>query len=45
MIQALEDCLLNDREIAYGPAKWVGRLQDPFPDWIVRPTELEPAHD
>jgi G3E family GTPase len=45
MIEALEDCLLNDREIAYGPAKWVARLQDPFPDWIARPMENEQAHD
>ena len=45
MIQALDDCLLNDREMAYGPAKWAVQLPDPFPEWIAGPTELESDHD
>ena len=34
MQEELNKCLLNDREMAYGPQEWKERLSDPFPDWI-----------
>merc|ERR1712154_640202 len=28
--RALEECLLNDEEMSWGPEQWVQRLEDPF---------------
>jgi len=30
----LRKCLLNDREMASGPAEWKECLRDPFPSWL-----------
>lgn len=35
----LRKCLLNDREMDYGPTEWRSRLRDPFPRWIVQSAE------
>jgi hypothetical protein len=42
MLEALHKCLLDDRELAMGPEKWV-EFPDPFPRWIAR--AAEPAHE
>lgn len=34
MLSELRKCLLNDREMAFGPEEWKARLRDPFPNWI-----------
>lgn len=41
---ALDACLLDDDEMAAGPAAWQ-RLDDPFPSWHDAPHGDEPAHD
>ncbi|GAB4183779.1 MAG: zinc metallochaperone GTPase ZigA [Terrimicrobiaceae bacterium] len=33
MLEALRECLLDDRELAMGPEKWA-KFRDPFPGWI-----------
>jgi len=38
IIEALQECLLNDEEMAIGPAGWA-RLPDPFPNWIDARTQ------
>jgi G3E family GTPase len=42
MLEVLHKCLLDDRELAMGPEKWV-EFPDPFPRWIAR--AAEPAHE
>jgi len=39
MLEALNDCLLTDEEMAEGPETWEA-MSDPFPDWIE---DVEPA--
>ncbi len=39
--QALEACLLTDKEFAQGPTAW-RRLKDPFPEWVMDETEATP---
>jgi G3E family GTPase len=34
MLEALRKCLLDDRELAMGPEKWV-QFRDPFPEWTT----------
>jgi hypothetical protein len=36
--QALESCLLTDKEFAQGPTAW-RRYKDPFPQWIAADEE------
>jgi len=38
IIEALQECLLSDEEMAMGPVGWT-RLSDPFPNWIDARTE------
>lgn len=33
MLEALQNCLLDDREFALGPDQWK-KFRDPFPSWI-----------
>ncbi|MFZ4776732.1 MAG: zinc metallochaperone GTPase ZigA [Terrimicrobiaceae bacterium] len=40
MQEALRKCLLDDRELAMGPEKWV-KFRDPFPEWTVQSGESE----
>jgi G3E family GTPase len=42
MLEDLNKCLLNDRELALGPEEWA-KFPDPFPKWIAQ--AAEPAHE
>jgi len=37
MLEGLRKCLLDDREMAFGPDEWKARLRDPFPEWKTQP--------
>jgi len=39
ILQALQECLLTDEEMAFGPSLWSG-LVDPFPNRIDAPAEI-----
>jgi hypothetical protein len=43
MLEALNKCLLNDRELALGPEEWA-KFPDPFPKWIAQPAESAHEH-
>ncbi len=43
MLAELRRCLLDDREMAFGPAEWKARLRDPFPAWTTQSAEAEVA--
>ena len=43
LLAELEACLLNDRELAMGEERWA-KFRDPFPEWVVEPTEHEHEH-
>jgi len=41
LLKSLRACLLNDREMAFGPEEWKRRLHDPFPAWTTLPADPE----
>jgi G3E family GTPase len=43
MLEALNKCLLDDRELALGPEEWA-KFPDPFPQWIAQPAESAHEH-
>ena len=45
MLTELRRCLLDDREMAFGPTEWKARLRDPSPEWTTQSAEaaLEPG--
>ena len=43
LLAELEACLLNDRELAMGEERWA-KFRDPFPEWVVEPTEHQHEH-
>jgi len=40
MLAALHKCLLDDREMAFGPDGWKSRMRDPFPVWTTEVEEV-----
>jgi G3E family GTPase len=43
LLAELEACLLDDRELAMGEEKWE-KFCDPFPEWVVQPTDHQHEH-
>ena len=43
LLAELEACLLDDRELAMGAEKWA-KFRDPFPEWVVEPTDHQHEH-
>ncbi len=43
LLAELEACLLNDHELTMAEEKWE-KFHDPFPEWVVPPTDLQHEH-
>jgi G3E family GTPase len=43
LLAELESCLLDDRALAMGEEKWE-KFRDPFPEWVVQPTDHQHEH-
>jgi len=39
MLGSLEECLLDQHEMAFDPAEWKARFTDPFPAWTAAATD------